>query len=235
NDKLSSFDATFEKFKAKGKERNKKIKSLTKSLDNLHAEVARLSVDLYRATVLEAERDEEILHLKATPLEFTSFFRASVGFECGLSMHQTKEEFVDITEHAVEPLSVILQLEPEKLACPANVSASKDARVSPPVVKESTVTPAFASLKLPSNTMTDRATDANLGSVFVQRASHAVDDDVELTLIGSKRVSSSPSDVLWPFLLEGKVMVLYLLLPSMKREGARGMPENICRSKLGEN
>ncbi|GKB44440.1 hypothetical protein Tco_0889382 [Tanacetum coccineum] len=58
-----------EKSKAKGKEKKKKIKSLTKSLDNLHTEVARLSVDLNRATILEAEKDEEIRRLKATPLE----------------------------------------------------------------------------------------------------------------------------------------------------------------------
>ncbi|GKE69136.1 hypothetical protein Tco_1527208 [Tanacetum coccineum] len=75
NDKLSASDAAFAKSKAKGKERKKKIKSLTKSLDNLHAEVARLSADLNRATILEAERDEEILCLKATPSEFASFFR----------------------------------------------------------------------------------------------------------------------------------------------------------------
>ncbi|GJY27670.1 hypothetical protein Tco_0403437 [Tanacetum coccineum] len=43
-----------EKSKAKGKERKKKIKSLTKSLDNLYAEVARLSVAINQATVLEA-------------------------------------------------------------------------------------------------------------------------------------------------------------------------------------
>nr|GEV28134.1 hypothetical protein [Tanacetum cinerariifolium] len=75
NDKLSSSGASFTKSKAKGKKRKKKIKSLTKSLDNLHAEVARLSTDLNRATVLEAEKDEEILHLKATPLKFSSFFQ----------------------------------------------------------------------------------------------------------------------------------------------------------------
>ncbi|GJU71000.1 retrovirus-related pol polyprotein from transposon TNT 1-94 [Tanacetum coccineum] len=184
NDKLSSSDVAFKKSKAKGKERKKKIKSLTKSLDNLHAEVACLSINLYQATVLEAERDDEILHLKATPLEFASYFWAS------RLVAQTDYAFLNkITEHAVEPLSVILQLEPEKLARLANVSASRDARVSPPVVKESTVTPASASLKLPSNTvltssgvvlepnedwtntmvdgpdheMTDRAADANLG------------------------------------------------------------------------
>ncbi|GJS65901.1 hypothetical protein Tco_0680465, partial [Tanacetum coccineum] len=82
-----------------GKERKKMIKSLTKSLDNLHSEVAHLSADLNRATVLEAERDEEILCLKATPLEFASFFQGvSVGFERGLSMHQTKEEFAAVLE-----------------------------------------------------------------------------------------------------------------------------------------
>ncbi|GKD20815.1 hypothetical protein Tco_1222518, partial [Tanacetum coccineum] len=63
-----------EKSKAKGKERKKKIKSLGKSLDNLHAEVARLSTALNKATILEAERDEEILRLKTTPPEFSSLF-----------------------------------------------------------------------------------------------------------------------------------------------------------------
>ncbi|GJX54794.1 hypothetical protein Tco_0283163 [Tanacetum coccineum] len=154
NDKLSSSNVAFSKSKAKGKERKKMIKSLTKSLNNLHAEVARLSTDLNRATVLEAEIDEEILCLKATPPEFASFFwAASAGFECGLSMHRTKEEFAAIFEHAAEPLYVVLQLEPEKLACPANIPALKDVRVSPHVVKESTVTPTSASLELLSNTI----------------------------------------------------------------------------------
>ncbi|GJT03212.1 hypothetical protein Tco_0824381 [Tanacetum coccineum] len=53
NDKLSASDASFAKSKAKGKERKKKIKSLTKSLDNLHAELA----DLKWAVVLEADDD----------------------------------------------------------------------------------------------------------------------------------------------------------------------------------
>ncbi|GKF84384.1 hypothetical protein Tco_0249282, partial [Tanacetum coccineum] len=42
NDKLTSSDASFAKSKAKGKERKKNIKSLGKSLDNVHGEVARL-------------------------------------------------------------------------------------------------------------------------------------------------------------------------------------------------
>ncbi|GKG62397.1 hypothetical protein Tco_0634170, partial [Tanacetum coccineum] len=75
NDKLFASDTSFSKSKAKGKEGKKKIKSLTKSLDNLHAEVAHLSADLNWAIVLEAEKDEEILRLKATPPTFASFFQ----------------------------------------------------------------------------------------------------------------------------------------------------------------
>ncbi|GJZ72467.1 hypothetical protein Tco_0636318 [Tanacetum coccineum] len=144
NDKLATSDASFAKSKAKGKEMKKNIKSLGKSLDNLHAEVVCLSAALNQATILEAERGEEILRLKTTPLEFSSFFRgqfqglvqkflasngfskvqgelpslaASVGFERGLRMHQTKDEFAAISKYVVEPLLVILQLEPEKLVC----------------------------------------------------------------------------------------------------------------------
>ncbi|GKD36196.1 hypothetical protein Tco_1251705 [Tanacetum coccineum] len=188
NDKLATFDASFAKSKAKGKEKKIKIKSLTKT-----------------------ERDEEILRLKATPSEFSSLIwgqfqglvrkflasdefsrvqgellslAASAGFERGLSMHQTKDEFADvlkmmvnfmpgaqerlaeasplvdqtnyaflnkISKYAAEPLSVILQLEPEKLVRPANVPIPKDTRVSPPNAKESTVTPVSKSLELSAN------------------------------------------------------------------------------------
>nr|GEV33500.1 hypothetical protein [Tanacetum cinerariifolium] len=183
NDKLSTFDASFAKSKAKGNERNKKIKSLSKSLDNLHSEVARLFAALNQATIHKPKRDEEIMLLKATFLEFYSFFQgqsqglvrrflasdefsrvqgellslaASAGFERGLSMHQTKDEFADvlekmISEYAAEPLSVILQLEHEKLVRPDNVPITRDTRVSPSIAKESTVTPASKSLELSAN------------------------------------------------------------------------------------
>ncbi|GJY05923.1 hypothetical protein Tco_0371863 [Tanacetum coccineum] len=74
-EKVSSLTGLELQSKAKGKERKKKIKSLTKSVDNLHSEVARLSTDLNQATILKAEKDEEILRLKTTPPEFFSFFR----------------------------------------------------------------------------------------------------------------------------------------------------------------
>ncbi|GKB80028.1 hypothetical protein Tco_0946923, partial [Tanacetum coccineum] len=178
NDKLTSSDASFSNSKAKGKERKKKIKSLGKSLDNLHAEVARLSAALNQATILEAERDDEILRGELL------FLAASAGFEHGLSMHRTKDEFVvvlkkmvnfvpgaqemlaeafllvaqtdyaflkKISEYVAKPLSIILQLEPKKLVRPANVPTKRDARVSPPVAKELIMTPASKSLELSAN------------------------------------------------------------------------------------
>ncbi|GJV36954.1 hypothetical protein Tco_1409431 [Tanacetum coccineum] len=281
NDKLVSSDASFANSKAKGKERKKKIKSLTKSLDNLHAEVALLSATLNQATVLEAGKDEEILRLKATPLKFASFFRgqfqdlvrkflasdefsrvqgellslaASVGFERGLSMRRTKDEFAvvlkkmanfmpgaqdrlaeasplvartdyaflnKISKHAYEPLSVILQLEPKKLARSANIPTSRDASVSHPITKESNVTLASKSLELSTNAdlapsvvasehneemvnvevdgsdlkMTDDIAAAKFGHTFVQGISVALEDAMESVVVGSGCVSSSPNDV----------------------------------------
>ncbi|GKC72456.1 hypothetical protein Tco_1118339, partial [Tanacetum coccineum] len=58
NDKLFSSDASITKSKVKGKEMKKKIKSLTKSLDNLHTEVARLFAALNQAAIIEAKSDE---------------------------------------------------------------------------------------------------------------------------------------------------------------------------------
>ncbi|GJX83380.1 hypothetical protein Tco_0332861 [Tanacetum coccineum] len=56
-----------------------------------------------------------------------------------------------ISEHASEPLSVILQLELEKLAHPANVPTLEDARVSSHITKELTMTPASKYLELSTN------------------------------------------------------------------------------------
>ncbi|GJT35352.1 hypothetical protein Tco_0925771 [Tanacetum coccineum] len=248
NDKLDTSNASFAKSKAKGKERKKNIKSFSKSLDNLHSEVACLFAAFNQATILEAERDEEILRLKDTPPEFSSFFQgqfqglvrtflasdefsrvqgellslvASAGFKRGLSMHRTKNEFVDISEHATEPLSVILQFEPKKLARSANVLIPRDTRVSPPIVKESTATPVSKSLELSVNVvptsfavaskqneeqvncvvdgsdleMADGDAPSKSGSVFVQGVSRTLDDVMELVEVGSGRVPSGPDDV----------------------------------------
>ncbi|GKD82738.1 hypothetical protein Tco_1349577, partial [Tanacetum coccineum] len=137
--------------KAKGKERKKKIKSLAKSLDNLHAEVARLSADLNRATglVWKFLASDEFSRVQGELLSLA----ASAGLvEASPHVAHTNYAFLNkISKHATEPLSVILQLEPEKLARPADVPTSRDAHVSPPIAKESTVTPASKSLELSTN------------------------------------------------------------------------------------
>ncbi|GKG50593.1 hypothetical protein Tco_0521693, partial [Tanacetum coccineum] len=43
--------------------------------------------------------------------------------------------------------------------------------------------------------MTDGATHAKSGGVFVQGTSHVLDDVAEVTVVGSERVSSGPTDV----------------------------------------
>ncbi|GJV51128.1 hypothetical protein Tco_1446869 [Tanacetum coccineum] len=231
NDKLATSDASFAKSKAKGKERKKKIKSLSKSLDNLHSEVARLSAALNQANIIEAERDEEILRLNATPPEFSSFFRgqfqglvwkflasnefsrvqsellslaASAGFERGLSMHWTKDEFADISEYVAEPLSVILHLEPEKLIRPANVPIPRDTRVSSPIAKESTVTLVNAVVDGSDFEMADGAAPSKPGGVFVQGVSHVLDDVIEVTAVESERISSVPTYVVVALSIGGK-------------------------------
>ncbi|GKA65446.1 hypothetical protein Tco_0765153 [Tanacetum coccineum] len=255
NDKLSSSNASFAKSKAKGKERKKKIKSLTKSVYNLHSEVPPLSTSLNQATVLEAEKDEEILRLKTNPSEFSSFFRGqfqglvrkflasdkfsrvqgellflanNAGFERGLSLLKPPPFSLKLImlfstrslSMLLEPLSVILQLEPEKLVRPANVTASREVRVSPPI-KESTVTPVSKSLELSTNVnftasaidsehngemvnvevdgsdpkMTDDTAIVKFGHAFVQGISVALDDAMELVEVGLGYVSFGPNDV----------------------------------------
>ncbi|GKB88792.1 hypothetical protein Tco_0961064 [Tanacetum coccineum] len=223
-EKVASLTGLELQSKAKGNERKKKIKSLTKSLDNLHVEVAPLSAALNQATVLEAVKDEEILRLKITPSEFASFF-------CGQFQDsvwnlplvaQTDFAFLNkILEHATEPLSVILQLKPEKVVRSANIPTSGDVLVSPPIVNELTMTPASKSLELSTNVvpasstisfeqneervnamvdgsdlkMTDGVAPSKSGSVFVEGVSHILDDVVEVTAVGSKLVSFGPTDV----------------------------------------
>ncbi|GKA88789.1 hypothetical protein Tco_0810553 [Tanacetum coccineum] len=120
NDKVLSSDVAFVKDKAKGKDRKKKIKSLSKSLDQLTAKVSHLSFDLNQSRNVVAQKDAEVLRLRAFPPEFASFFQgnfqslvrkflasdefsrlqgellsltANAGFERGLHMDRTQEQF----------------------------------------------------------------------------------------------------------------------------------------------
>ncbi|GKA28060.1 integrase, catalytic region, zinc finger, CCHC-type containing protein [Tanacetum coccineum] len=185
NDKLSASDASFAKSKSKGKERKKKIKSLTKSLDNLHAEVARLSADLNRATVALVWKflaSDEFSRVQAELLSLA----ASAGFERGLSMHWTKEEFVVV-------LNKISQFVPGAQDRLAEASPWY-ACVSTPIAKESTVTLASTSLELLSNTVTTSSTAA-LEPNEEWGVSHVVDDVTELTVAGSECASFGLGDV----------------------------------------
>nr|GEU83147.1 hypothetical protein [Tanacetum cinerariifolium] len=183
-----------EKSKAKGKERKKKIKSLTKSLDNLHAKVARLSANLNRAIVLEGELSLAV----------------GAGFEHGLSMHPNKDELAAVLKkmaHFVPGIQGRL--------------AKADARVSPPIAKESTVAPASESLELSANVssasstvsfeqneewvnamvdgpdveMNDGAAHSNFEGIFLHGTSHVLDDVAEVTVVGLGRVSFSLTNV----------------------------------------
>nr|GEV34346.1 hypothetical protein [Tanacetum cinerariifolium] len=197
-----------------------------------YREVACLSAALNQTTVLEAEKDEEILRLKETPSERVqgelSSLAASARFERGLIMHQTKDEFADVLKKmanfilgAQDRLAKAPLLEPEKLACPTNVPTSRDARVSPPIKKELTVTPASKSLELSTNAdltpfvvasehnedmvnaevdgsdpkMTDDIAAAKSGHAFVQGSFVSLKDVMELVHVGLGCASSSPNDV----------------------------------------
>ncbi|GJW22672.1 hypothetical protein Tco_0328652 [Tanacetum coccineum] len=137
---------------------------------------------------------------------------ASVGFERGLSMHRTKDEFAAVLKKI---------LEPEKLVRSANIPIPRDTRVSHPIAQESTVKPISKSLELSANVnfttsavasehneemvnvevdgsdpkMTDDTAAVKFRNAFVQGISVALDDVAELVAVGSKRVPSGPDDV----------------------------------------
>ncbi|GJS97905.1 hypothetical protein Tco_0819075 [Tanacetum coccineum] len=139
-----------------------------------------------------------------------------------------------ISERATEPLSVILQLELEKLARPANVPTPRDTRTSPPTAKESTLILVSKSLELSVNVvpassvvaseqneeqvyvavdgsdleMVDSVVPSNSGGVFVQGVSHILDDVIEVAAVESERVSSGPTDIVVALSVDGKGDVL---------------------------
>ncbi|GJU47285.1 hypothetical protein Tco_1204551 [Tanacetum coccineum] len=195
NDKLSSYDASFAKSKAKGKERKKKIKSLTKSLDNLHTEVSHLSADLNRATVLEAEKDEEILCLKDTPPKVQGellSLAASARFERGLSKHQSKDEFASV----LNKMAYFVPGAQGRLAesSPFQQPHCKGCSCFLPIAKESTVTPASESLELSANVVPVPSVVASEQNEELG-TSHVLDDVAKVTVIGSGRVSFGLTDV----------------------------------------
>nr|GEV36434.1 hypothetical protein [Tanacetum cinerariifolium] len=128
---------------------------------------------------------------------------ASAGFERGLSMHWTKDEFAIVLKKMVNFVpdahdrlaKESLFLEPENLVRLDNVPIASDSCVSPSVAKESTVTPASKSLDVSAN--------VDL-TAFVVASEHdeemgvsiALDDVVDLAGVGSGCVSFGPNDVM---------------------------------------
>ncbi|GJZ18882.1 ribonuclease H-like domain-containing protein [Tanacetum coccineum] len=165
-----------------------KIKSLTKSLYNLHAEVARLSATLNQATMFEAEKDEEILRLKITPSEFASFFRGQFQvlvqkFLASDKFSRTKDEFATV----LKKMANFMLGAQDRLA----EAFPLDARVSPLTIKESTMTLASKSLELSANVdLTASAVNSEHNEEMVN-----AEDAVELAEVESGRASSSPNDV----------------------------------------
>ncbi|GKE86426.1 hypothetical protein Tco_1560168, partial [Tanacetum coccineum] len=112
-------------------------------------------------------------------------------------------------------------LEPEKLVRPSNVPIPRDTRVSPPIAKESIMTPISKSLELSANVvpasssvaleqneeqvsdavdgsdfeMTDGVAHSKSEGVFIQGTFHVLDDVAEVTVVGSERISSGLTDV----------------------------------------
>nr|GEY42610.1 hypothetical protein [Tanacetum cinerariifolium] len=161
NDKLDTSDASFAKSKAKGKERKKKIKYLSKSLDKLHYDVAHLS-----GLVWKFLASDEFSKVQGELLSLAASERLS---EASPFVAQTNYAFLNkVFEYVVEPLSVILQLEPEKLF-------TQSLELSDNVV------PASSVVALEQNKE--------------HGTSYVLDDVIEVTVVRSERVSSSLTDV----------------------------------------
>nr|GEY55980.1 hypothetical protein [Tanacetum cinerariifolium] len=154
---------------------------------------------------------------------------ASAGFERGLSMHRTNDKFADVLKKMVNFMPGAQErlaeasplLEPKKLVRSANVHIPKDTHVSPPIEKESTMTPVSKSLELSANVvlassvvaleqneehvtaavdrldlkMTDGAAHSKSGGVVMQGTSHVLDDVDEVTVVGLEHVSFGLTDV----------------------------------------
>ncbi|GJX82585.1 hypothetical protein Tco_0332066 [Tanacetum coccineum] len=220
NDKLATSDASFSKSKAKGKERKKRLSPLLKGF-----------VRKFLASDEFSRVQGELLSLAA-----------SARFERGLSMHRTKDEFVVVLKNMVNFMpgaqdrlvEASSLLEFEKLACPDHVPTLRDTRASPPIAKESTVTPVSKSLELSVNVvpassvvasernedqvyvvvdgsdleMADSVVPSKSGGVFVQGVSRILDDVVKVAAVESERISSSPTNVVVALFADGKGDVL---------------------------
>nr|GEV47747.1 hypothetical protein [Tanacetum cinerariifolium] len=171
NDKVTASDPAFVKAKANEKEQNKKIKSLSKTIDQFTAKAFRLASDLNQSQRSDAQKGDQIATAQGYLVDVCALidggfhslvqkflardeFRrvqgellslaASVGFERRVKMDRTLEK-LDAT------LKKIYRYVPGAQAHPEVVLALKTTHVSPPLTMESVVTLVSSSLGLPSN------------------------------------------------------------------------------------
>nr|GEV79232.1 transposase (putative), gypsy type [Tanacetum cinerariifolium] len=192
----------------KKQERKKKIKSLSKSLDNFHSEVACLSAALNQATILETERDEEILRPKATPLKLEP---EKLVHPANVPIPRDTRVSPPVTKKST------VTLVPKSLELSANV-----AHVSSVVASKQNEEQVNAVVDGSDLEMVDDAASSKSGGVFVQGVSHVLDDVIEATAVESEHISFVPTDVVVAFSVGG-------------RGRARGILENTCCFELREN
>ncbi|GKB54123.1 hypothetical protein Tco_0904876 [Tanacetum coccineum] len=140
------------------------------------------------------EKDVEILRLKASPIEFVSFFKATDLKKISHFVPRAQGRLIKVThlvattdypclnkvvDHSAHPLFAIIELEPDRLACAAVVPTPRVVGVSPPFLKELTVTstPSLVELFLkdppPSSTIASEQNEEWLSGV-----GHRVSEDV---------------------------------------------------------
>nr|GEW19448.1 hypothetical protein [Tanacetum cinerariifolium] len=115
--------------------------------------------------------------------------------------------------------NVFVKLEPKKVVRQDNVPIPKDTRVSPPIAKESTVTPVSKSLEFFANVTPTSfvvASEQNEEHVNAAGVSLILDDVVKVTVVESECVSSGPTDVVVALYVGGKGDVL--IPPSVASE-----------------
>ncbi|GKC07164.1 hypothetical protein Tco_0998774 [Tanacetum coccineum] len=183
---------------------------------------SRLEVYEEKAPIIKAKKDEEILRLKTTPPEFSSFFRgqfkdlvrkflasyefsrvqgellslaASAGFERGLSMHRTKDEFAAMLNKMVNFMSGAQDRLAKASPLPKKLLSANVDLTTFVVASEHNEEMINSDVDGSDPKMTNDTAAIKSGQAFVQGNSVSLNDAIELVAIGSGRISTGPNDV----------------------------------------
>ncbi|GJS80049.1 hypothetical protein Tco_0729930 [Tanacetum coccineum] len=142
-----------------------------------------------KAKVLEAERDAEILLLRASPSEFASLFQSGLQKEFDVVLKKISRFIPGAYDRLVEASPFL------KVGSFENCPPLKTVHVSPPLTKESIVTPVSSSLEFVSNVIPSSSAVV----IFVHGVAHLVNEIVVQTKSslarGLELASSGPNDV----------------------------------------